>query len=105
MLGVLTLNICLFYLLNSVSWENICKQLTAYHDLVNEMSFRKHIYHLQISKSNYNPTINQYNYEEILQTQAVGLQSDTSGQRGDILQQISAHPMMRSSHQDFTQEQ
>lgn len=41
MIGVLVLNISLFYLLNSVSWEDICKRLTAYHDLVNEMSFRK----------------------------------------------------------------
>lgn len=102
MIGLLILNICLFYLMNSMSWEDIVKEQTAYHDLVHEMSFRKQIYHLQISKSNYNPTMTQFNFEEIVPTQGI-VQSDV-GHR-DILQQISSHQFMRSSHQDFNSEQ
>lgn len=57
MIGLLVLNIGLFYMLATVSWEKICQDITAYHDLVNEMSFRKQIYHMHISRSNYNPTM------------------------------------------------
>lgn len=55
MIGLLVLNIGLIQMLATVSWENICQDLSAYHNLVNEMSFRKQILHMHISRSNYNP--------------------------------------------------
>jgi len=51
-------------MLNSVSWDNICAEIGKYHDLVNEMSFRKQIHHLQISKSKYDPHMNQPTYQD-----------------------------------------
>lgn len=57
MIGLLVLNVGLFQMLATVSWDKICQDLTAYHNLVNEMSFRKQIYHMHISRSNYNPTL------------------------------------------------
>ena len=44
-LGLLTLNTCLIYLLGSSKWQNIAKKMTAFHDQVHEMSFRKHLFH------------------------------------------------------------
>lgn len=114
MIGLLVLNIGLFYMLYTVSWEKICRDITAYHDLVNEMSFRKQIYHMQISRSHYNPTLpaSQSNIpQDHLNLQGVipAIQNSEQPPPGrpsqDIIHQIEGHHFMRSSCQDFNSEQ
>ena len=63
-IGLIILNISLFYLLSSKKWDELAKQMTAYHDQVHEMSIRKHLYHQQISRSLYSPSAMQTKKDE-----------------------------------------